>query len=395
MKVLIIGQLPKEIGGNYTTGVANVVYELSKQKICDIEFYTFGTNISNTSAKKSSMYRNQYIGYQFNIPRIMLYLLSHPLDSLKHIKHYIYVDHQNFLRYMFYEDNIRNAIKIINPDIIHVNSLGNVSATKYALGKRRIPILLTCHGIFFRGNKEDTVNKDRTLGNIMLADVYSGLTKESLEEYESILGVPNNKVTIIPNGVDCKKFYFSQEDRVKIREDYGVNDYTIVFITVASLQKRKGQLDFLLILSQLDLDYQYWIVGKGDDEDTINLFVEEHRMQDKVLLLGYKTSEELYKYYSAADIYAHSSWKEGQALSELEANATGLRTIVNKAIVGTIASDISSDEYYIIDFDNVNLDSLSNWILKQRGKRQSRKTFDWRVIAEKYASLYKEILYKH
>ena len=39
MKVLLIGQLPKEIGGNYTTGAANVVYELSKQREDGVLYY--------------------------------------------------------------------------------------------------------------------------------------------------------------------------------------------------------------------------------------------------------------------------------------------------------------------------------------------------------------------
>ena len=38
MRILIIGQLPKEIGGNYTTGAANVVYELSKQRDDGVRF---------------------------------------------------------------------------------------------------------------------------------------------------------------------------------------------------------------------------------------------------------------------------------------------------------------------------------------------------------------------
>ena len=45
MRILIIGQLPKEIGGNYTTGAANVVYELSKQREDGVLYYTYGTNI--------------------------------------------------------------------------------------------------------------------------------------------------------------------------------------------------------------------------------------------------------------------------------------------------------------------------------------------------------------
>ena len=53
MKVLLIGQLPKEIGGNYTTGAANVVYELSKQREDGVLYYIYGTNITDSAAIKA------------------------------------------------------------------------------------------------------------------------------------------------------------------------------------------------------------------------------------------------------------------------------------------------------------------------------------------------------
>lgn len=392
MKVLIIGQLPKEIGGNYTTGAANVVYELSKQKAGDVVYYIYGTNITHDAAAKVSSFPNRYIGYKIRPLRMLIHIVSHPLLTWRSLNHYRKVDHQNVFRYAFYEDNIREAIKIVQPDLIHVNSIANISPVRFAIGKNHIPMLLTCHGIFYRGDESDVVNRDRNLGNIKLADAYSGLTQESLEEYESILGVPKDKVMVIPNGVDCQKFYFSPDERAKIREEFGLSDDCRVFITVASIQERKGQMAFINLVSRFDIDVQYWIVGKGPDEKVIKEFVQLSGLEGKVKLLGYKTAGELYKYYSAADIYVHSSWKEGQALSELEANATGLRTIVNKEIIGTIASNVNSEDYYVLDFDNVDVASLVEWIQRDQKERSSRTTFDWSVIAKEYLNLYNQII---
>lgn len=392
MKVLIIGQLPKEIGGNYTTGAANVVYELSKQNVGDVEYFTYGTNITNKAAAKASAYPNQYKGYKFNPFRILLYGLRHPFISISHLRHYLNVDHQNIFRYAFYEDNIRKAIERVQPDLIHVNGIKNVSPVRFAIGNRKIPVLLTCHGIFYRGDANDVEARDCYMGNIPLADAYSGLTQESLDEYEKILGVKRDRVTVVPNGVDCKKFYYSPEWRAKIRSEYGISDNCKVFITVASVQERKGQLAFVKLLKNLHMDYQYWVVGKGPDEVAIDDYIKENGMADKVKLLGYKTADQLYKYYSAADIYAHPSWKEGQALCELEANATGLRTIVNRAIVGTIASKITNEDYYVIDFDNIDTKSIESWVNKEASERKSRTNFDWSVIAKRYAQLYTTII---
>lgn len=394
MKILLIGQLPKEIGGNYTTGAANVVYELSKQKVDDVEYYTYGTNITAGAADKASNYVNHYIGYKKKPLRMLATATMHPIATVRHLMHYKNIDHQNILRYFFYEDNIREAINMVQPDLIHVNSINNVSPVNFALDNRNIPILLTCHGIFYRGDANDTAAHDCYQGNIPLADAYSGLTQESLNEYEKILGVSRERVAVIPNGVDCKKFYFSLQERENLRKEYGVADECKVFVTVASVQERKGQLAFVKVLEKLNIDYRYWIIGKGPDEAAIKSFIKEHNMEDKVKLLGYRTADQLYKYYSAADVYAHPSWKEGQALSELEANATGLRTIVNKAIVGTIASDTSSDDYYVLDLNRINTEDIERWICSAQKERQSRTNFDWSLIARQYAGLYKQIISK-
>lgn len=392
MRVLLIGQLPKEMGGNYTTGAANVVYELSKQKEGGVEYYTYGTNIKANAAEKASSYPNQYIGYRIKPLRMLMTALIHPISTYKHLIHYKNVDHQNVLRFFFYEVNLSEVINRTCPDLIHVNSINNVSPVSFAIGNRDIPILLTCHGIFYRGDLNDTEARDCYHGNIPLADAYSGLTQESLDEYEKILGVSRERVAVIPNGVDCKKFFYSTEERNNIRKAFDVADGCKVFITVASVQERKGQFAFIKILERLNVDYQYWIIGKGPDVTLIENYIKDHKIQDRIKLLGYRAADQLFKYYSAADVYAHSSWKEGQALSELEANATGLRTIVNKMVVGTIASDTTSNDYYILDFDNINIEELNRWICSEQTARQSRTTFDWSMIARQYAQLYNHII---
>ena len=175
----------------------------------------------------------------------------------------------------------------------------------------------------------------------------------------------------------------------------GVLDTTFVFITVASVQKRKGQFAFIDILNQLNIDYQYWIIGTGTDIPKIEEYCQKHQITDRIKLLGYCHSDELYKYYSAADIYAHTSTKEGQALSELEASATGLRVIVNEKIKGTIANDISSKKYYILNFENLNKDELLDWIMNyQKNNRISEKKFDWSIIARMYADIYNKLISK-
>lgn len=394
MRVLQIGQLPKEVGGNYTTGAANVVYELSKKKVKGLSLFTFATNTPDNKAKENSKYNNQYIGYRFIVLSSLFSILLHPLKTAHQLRHFAKVDHNSSLRFMFYKCNIERAIRLIQPDLIHVHSINNLSSTYYARGEKRIPILLTCHGIFYRGEPSDFTGRDIFLGNIGFADAYSGLTKESLTEYEKYLGISANKVSIIPNGVDCSKFYYDASKRAEIRGKMGVSPNTKVFITVASVQERKGQLSFIKIIKGLSLDYQYWIIGGGPDVPLVQKYIDENELNNKIRLLGYHKADELYGYYSAADIYAHVSTMEGQALCEIEASATGLRTIVDERIVGTVP-DINSGDYYILNQNNFNVHQLEDWIMKDTIGRQSCNNLDWLKIAERYADLYNDVLKKY
>ena len=387
----MIGQLPKEAGGNYTTGAAKVVFELSKQKVDGIELFTYATNAQISKVKPYCKYPNQYIGYSTSIWKLLKDMLFHPLETFNEWKHFLRVDHENPLRYAFYKINIEKAIVMTHPDLIHVHSIGNVSVTRYAMGVSNAPLLLTCHGVFYRGDTNDIIGQDRYMGNLPMCDYYTGLTEEARIELSDILGIATDKYTIIPNGVDTSKFYFSEKWRKKVRMEMDIPEDTIVLITVASLQERKGQLAFIKILEELDVNYQYWMVGTGPDKSAIEHYVNEHYLADKVKLLGYHESDELYRYYSAADIYAHTSWKEGQALSEIEANATGLRIIVNKRIVGTIAN-LKAGDYYILDFSDFERKNLLEWIRKYDINRHSNTTLDWLNVAKKYGSLYQKLL---
>ena len=245
----------------------------------------------------------------------------------------------------------------------------------------------------YKGTKETEQYKKGEKGTLGFYDYATGLTNETKKEMIS-LGVPSDIITIIPNGCDCKKFYYDQRIRETIRKQYSVSDNTYVFITVGGLLWRKGQFTFLKALEQIGLDYQYWLVGEGPDKAVIQQYCEEHGIKDRVRFFGYVDNNNLYKLHSAADFYAHVSTTEGQALSEIEAYATGLRVIVNTAIANTTAGDAhnDTDDYYVIDFNNVVPGEIKKWFEKVVPARTTRSGVDWHLIEERYHELFRQIL---
>ena len=391
IKVLSIAQLPTEVGGTYTSGIARVAYELSKQFVDGVETYMYATNISSKNAVKISRYTNQYIGYVIKPFSILLEILRHPKRTIKQWLFYKNKSYENPIRFEFLRYNIKRAIEITKPDLIHMHS-GGIDALYFA-NETKIPVILTLHGMMWDGDEQDFKTKNRYLNNLPLVDYYTGLNKE-VKRKMARFDLPEDKITLIPNGIDSSKFYFSPEKRLEFRKKYDVEDDCIVFITVGLVIDRKGQFDTLKILESLGIKYQYWIMGKGPDYEPIQQYVSEKHLETKVRLFGYISDKDLYQYHSAADVYAHASTMEGQSLAEIEAFSTGLRVLVRKEIAGTVIGDAYQDylNYFILDYDNVIADRLKKWLMQGNVNRCSKLKYDWSVIQKQYVELYHKIL---
>jgi glycosyltransferase involved in cell wall biosynthesis len=320
----------------------------------------------------------------------------HPVRTAKEMKHYR-ASHLNPLRGLFYKHNIQLLINQLKPKIVHVHNISQLISAHYAIQQNRMedkPLLMqTFHGVFYKGNQENLHMRDQYEQATPLAQYVTGLTQEMLHEITDYLHYPKEKVAIIPNGVDTKTFFYDGEQRLSIRKQLGIED-EIVFVTVGSVQQRKGQLKFVQMLEDSGLNYRYLIIGDGPDRTAIERYCAEHQLENRVSVLGYMNNTEIYKYYSAADIYAHVSTMEGQALSEIEAYSTGLPVLVNKLIAGTIIGEIHDEKYFILDYDHLDKLQFAKWSQRNavQENRQLIYKYDWSVIAGKYAELYKKLL---
>lgn len=392
MKVLLIGQLPKEIGGSYTTGVANVVYELSRHPVDGMVYYTYGTNIKDNVAKAHSSFENQYLGYIIRPFHIIGNILLHLFKRNKEWRHYKEVYRDNPLRFEIYRDNFERIIDLLKPDLINVHGSTSIYPLSYAIRKFHLPIVQTFHGVSDSDDDESKMIRPQNIDEAKNADYVTVLTPSIKKFAIETLGVIEDRVKVIANGCDTNKFNFSQEERNRLRRELGVKDTTIVFVTASSVIRRKGQLDFIKVVERLDIDCQYWVIGEGPDYENCVAYCDEHYLNDKVKFFGYVANRELYKYYSAADVFVHASYREAQALCEIEAYACGLKIILNSEIKHTVATNIANkDIYYIVDFENLDLPTLTRWSMVKT-HRESRRDRDWTNIVAEYKVYFNSIL---
>lgn len=388
----MIGQLPKEIGGNYTTGVANVVLELSRHSIPGMLYHTYGTNIQDCKAKNHSSFPNQYMGYRIRPLHILASILRHPFVRMREWKRYKMIYHDNPLRFEIYRDNFIRAINKTNPDILNVHGNNSIFALKSANRKFNLPIVQTFHGVSDFDDEESKRVRPQNIEEARLADYITVLTSRIKKFAIEKLGVRNERIQIISNGCDTDRFYYSNEERIRLRQDLGINEETIIFVTASSVIRRKGQLDFIKVIEGIEIDCQYWIIGKGPDYDDCVAYCSEHNLNEKIKFFGYVPNAELYKFYSAADVFVHASYREAQALCEIEAYACGMKIILNSEIKHSVATSISnSDIYYVIDFNNCDLTALANWAMV-KGQRMSRREKDWTKVVIEYETYFESII---
>ena len=159
---------------------------------------------------------------------------------------------------------------------------------------------------------------------------------EFLERFE---GIPQTKVAVIRNGIDCDRFCVDEGRRASVRDPMDIAPETMVFATVAALRPEKNHsllLDAAAIVARDDRHAQWWIIGDGPERAAIEAKIDELNLSAHVRMLGNRDDTE--RYLAAADAFVLSSLNEASPVSILEAMACGLPVIATD--VGSVHESV-------------------------------------------------------
>jgi len=175
------------------------------------------------------------------------------------------------------------------------------------------------------------------------------------KEYLEYLGADSKNIYISIDAVDTDFFhdetikYRNTTSFIKTRRLFS----SIVLLYVGQLIKIKGVEQILKALKILhDPEITLMIVGSGPEEEALKKLCAKNKL-DNVYFEGFHQQEELPKYYSLADIFILSSFKEVWGLVVNEALASGLYVLCSK-YAGVAYDLINKDNGVIFDPDNVN-----------------------------------------
>jgi glycosyltransferase involved in cell wall biosynthesis len=157
------------------------------------------------------------------------------------------------------------------------------------------------------------------------------------------LGLPGEKISDIPNGVDAEKFYPMSKDEARRQLDLQCSR---IILSVGNLTVNKG-FDLLIralpmVAAKLDeKDVELAIVGDGPLRKELQTLISTLKLDRRIRLVGAVPHGKLHLWYSAADVFCLASEREGWPNVILESLACG--TPVVATAVGGIPEILSSE----------------------------------------------------
>ena len=159
------------------------------------------------------------------------------------------------------------------------------------------------------------------------------------------LGAPDEKVTVLRNGVDIALFR-PPEDRAAVRRSLGLTRPTL--ISVGYLIERKGHHRTIEAMQQLP-EFALLIAGEGPERARLEAQIARLNLHGRVRLLGTRPHAELPPLYGAADAMVLASSREGWANVLLESMACGTPVVAsniwgNPEVVQEPAAGVIAEE---------------------------------------------------
>lgn len=179
--------------------------------------------------------------------------------------------------------------------------------------------------------------------------------------------VDESRVYIMPNAVEAGKFEFSEEHRVSVRKELGIADDTFVVGHTGRFAKQKNHaflIDIFAELKKRRRDSMLLLVGEGRLMPQIRQKCRKLGLEDSVIFTGART--DVYRLYSAMDVFCLPSYYEGMPVVLIEARMNGLPVI---------ASDRVKAEPGYKNISSLPLGKRKDWanVIETRSQRSAGK----------------------
>jgi glycosyltransferase involved in cell wall biosynthesis len=229
------------------------------------------------------------------------------------------------------------SIEVTQKDIhvIHANSLRMLlySIALLKMTRRKIKLVYTKHNVTILERKMPSLFKKVVNQYVDQIIAVSDFEKKNL----LMLGVRNDKIRTIYNGVDIAQFSFQKQQQPKETFNVGI---------LARLSKEKNHELFLKIANELKdtPKVRFFIAGEGPEREFVERMITDLDLNHKVKLLG--NTSDPYPFICNMDLLLLTSLREVFPMVVLEAMASG--TPIVSVDVGGVKEAVVNHETGIL-----------------------------------------------
>lgn len=283
---------------------------------------------------------------------------------------------------LFLIPNILATTKLlskIKPDLVHLHVQHYLSS---AIILSRLPFILTSWGIevmtlpqvnlLFRSWAKVTANKAKTV------TVDAKFLKKIWVEN----GIPQNKVKVIPFGVDTNVFH-PQVSGSAVKGKLGIADSDVVVISTRPFYNEHYDVESLIKAIPLVVEkhpsVKFIVKGSGPLETHLRKMAKKLKVDRHTCFVGVVPYEELAQYLSAAHIYVSTCAYDSTSVSLLEAMASGLAPIVTDTIGNREWINDEKNGFLFTPKNHIELAEKLNRLIESQSMRQA---FGQRCVEE-------------
>jgi glycosyltransferase involved in cell wall biosynthesis len=167
-----------------------------------------------------------------------------------------------------------------------------------------------------------------------LIELYICNTQLCTKALQRVLHLPENKLKVLHNGIDLRKFY--NVKRGTRRKERHVGNDKIVITCVANLKKVKAHTLLLDAFAELNQEFpmvELWLIGDGPERKNLEHQASALQITDRVVFWG--TQNDIPQIMADSDIFVLASQSEGMSNAIMEAMASAVPVVATR-VGGTI-----------------------------------------------------------
>jgi glycogen synthase len=292
-------------------------------------------------------------------------------------------------------------------DIVHVHDWLVQPSGAETKAFRRTKMISTLHSLEYRrsggintpeSNMVDSMEWWITFESERIIVCSASMKQDTLNRFQ----VPENKIRIIPIGVDSEKYMKYRPDRDRIKSKYGVNQGEKLVLFVGRLTQQKGCEYLIRAIPQISKQFKsaLVIVGEGSYRGELEIMARSVDGQ-KIRFTGFLPDDDLSELLLCADVLVVPSLYEPFGVVALEAMAAGLPVVASNVdgLVEVIVHERNGVLVYPRDSSSIAWgvskvfsDQIYAKKLVENAKRDILARFTWNAVAKMTLDAYNDAL---